>query len=189
MRFIKQSSLFCILLLSVSTIAAAQETYRGTIWHSPSGRSSDIYIRKDKDRNSLEPLREMMDTINAIEKYRNERERLEIERQKLNLLKEQNEIEKKRLEQEQKRAKETESQYDHNKSYGDSYSPPSGIQEHATSNPQTVPTPFKVYFRNGKELLCDYAWRDGGSIFLVIHGKRFALSYPDSEIEMTKSFR
>ncbi len=157
MRFIKQSSLFCILLLSVSAIAAGEETYRGTIWHSPSGRSSDVYIRKDQDRNSLEPLREMMDTINAIEKYRNDRERLEMERQNLNLLKERNEIEKKRLEQEQKRAKETEIQYDHDKSYGNSYSPPSGIQEHGTSYPQTVATPFKVYFKNGKEVLCDYA--------------------------------
>lgn len=190
MRFLK-SALFSILILSAYSLAFGGETYRGTISHSPSGMSSDVYLRKDKDgdRGSLQTVQEMMDTINAIEKFRNERERLEMEREKLQLLKERNEIERKRLEQEQKKTDYSEKQYDQGTSYRNSYSPASEIQKPSATDSQQIAKPFNVYLRNGKVVLCDYAWRDRNSIFLVHHGKKFAVGYADSEIELEKSFR
>lgn len=191
MRFLK-SSLLCVVLLSAASIASGEEIYRGTIWHSPSGMSSDVYIRKDpKDPRPLQHLREMMDTINALEKLRNERERLEMEREKLRLLKERNEIEKKRLEQELQRARDAGIQSDQNKTYRSSYRPsPSDYrQSPSVSDTQPASNPFKVYFKTGKELLCDRTWRDGSNIFLVVHGKKYAIGYAESEIDLEKSFR
>jgi S1-C subfamily serine protease len=48
--------------------------------------------------------------------------------------------------------------------------------------------PGTVYFKNGKKLLCDRAWKEGKTIFLVIHGKRYAVGYDEGEIDMAKSF-
>jgi hypothetical protein len=48
--------------------------------------------------------------------------------------------------------------------------------------------PGTVYFKNGREVLCDTAWKEGGTVFLVIHGKGYAISYQEEEIEMKKSF-
>lgn len=48
--------------------------------------------------------------------------------------------------------------------------------------------PGLVYFRNGKEVLCDAAWKQGGTVFLVIHGKGYAVGYKEEEIDMRKSF-
>jgi hypothetical protein len=48
--------------------------------------------------------------------------------------------------------------------------------------------PAVVYFKSGKTLLCDRAWRQGKTVFLVIHGKDFAVGYPESQIEMNRSF-
>jgi hypothetical protein len=48
--------------------------------------------------------------------------------------------------------------------------------------------PGTVYFKNGREVLCDMAWKEGGTVFLVIHGKGYAISYQEEEIEMKKSF-
>jgi hypothetical protein len=50
------------------------------------------------------------------------------------------------------------------------------------------PKPGVVYFRNGKQLLCDMAWKRGKTVFLVIHGKHFAVGYDESQIEMKRSF-
>ena len=188
MRFLK-TSLFCIFALSAGSIAHGEETYRGTIWHSPSGRSSDVYIRKDPDLGSVRSLRETLDTINAMEKLRNEREKMEMEREKLRLLKERNEIERKKLQQEQKNTDYSEKKSDLYKSYGNYYGQDRVIQSPHATGSQRVEKPFNVYLRNGKAVLCDYAWREGNCIFLVHHGKRFAVSYADSEIEMEKSFR
>lgn len=48
--------------------------------------------------------------------------------------------------------------------------------------------PGTVYFKNGKELLCDKAWKEGVTVFLVIHGKMYAVGYKEEEIDMKKSF-
>lgn len=48
---------------------------------------------------------------------------------------------------------------------------------------------FKVYFKNGRELTCDNAWRDGDTIFLAVHGKKIAIGYSEGEIDMKKSFK
>lgn len=48
--------------------------------------------------------------------------------------------------------------------------------------------PGVVYFKSGKTMLCDWAWKQGKTVFLVIHGKSFAVGYPESQIEMNRSF-
>ena len=48
--------------------------------------------------------------------------------------------------------------------------------------------PGLVYFKNGKTFLCDRAWKRGKTVFLVIHGKHFAVGYDESQIEMKRSF-
>jgi hypothetical protein len=48
--------------------------------------------------------------------------------------------------------------------------------------------PGSVYFRNGREVLCDAAWKEGLTVFLVIHGKGYAVGYKEEEIDMKKSF-
>lgn len=56
------------------------------------------------------------------------------------------------------------------------------LHTHSKSRPGTV------YFKNGKEVLCDAAWKEGMAVFLVIHGKGYAVSYKEEEIDMKKSF-
>jgi hypothetical protein len=48
--------------------------------------------------------------------------------------------------------------------------------------------PGTVYFKNGRELLCDAAWKEGGTVFLVMHGKGYAVGYDENQIDMKKSF-
>ena len=48
--------------------------------------------------------------------------------------------------------------------------------------------PGTVYFRNGRTLLCDRAWKDRNTIFLVVHGKDVAIGYEESGIDMERSF-
>ncbi len=48
--------------------------------------------------------------------------------------------------------------------------------------------PGTVYFKNGREVLCDTAWKEGLTVFLVIHGKAYAVGYKEEEIDMKKSF-
>ncbi len=48
--------------------------------------------------------------------------------------------------------------------------------------------PGTVYFKNGKRLLCDRAWKQGKVIYLLVHGKGFVLGYEQGRIEMKKSF-
>jgi len=45
-----------------------------------------------------------------------------------------------------------------------------------------------VYFKNGKRLVCERAWRYGDNIFLVVHGKKIAISYDENEIDMRETF-
>ena len=48
--------------------------------------------------------------------------------------------------------------------------------------------PGTVYFKNGKTLRCDRAWKQGTTIYLLMQGKRFVLGYEQSSIDMKKSF-
>ena len=45
-----------------------------------------------------------------------------------------------------------------------------------------------VYLKWGQKLVCDYVWRDGDTIFVVVHGKKFAIGYAPNEIDMERSF-
>ncbi len=58
----------------------------------------------------------------------------------------------------------------------------SPLRTRSTSRPGTV------YFKNGREVLCDAAWKEGGTVFLVMHGKGYAVGYNEEEIQMKKSF-
>jgi S1-C subfamily serine protease len=64
-----------------------------------------------------------------------------------------------------------------------------GLEEPKAASPFSDAKPGTVYFKNGKQLLCDRAWKEGKTIFLVIHGKKYAVGYDESEIAMEKSFR
>lgn len=46
----------------------------------------------------------------------------------------------------------------------------------------------KIYFKNGKSLVYDKVWKDGNTVFIVVKGKKIAVGYADSEIDMDKSF-
>jgi hypothetical protein len=48
--------------------------------------------------------------------------------------------------------------------------------------------PGTVYFKNGREVLCDAAWKEAGAVFLVMHGKGYAVGFNEKEIDMKKSF-
>lgn len=48
--------------------------------------------------------------------------------------------------------------------------------------------PLTIYFRNGKKLLCDRVWQEGETLFLVVHGKNFAVGYGLDRIDLKKSF-
>jgi hypothetical protein len=64
-----------------------------------------------------------------------------------------------------------------------------GIEDTARSlRIRSASRPGSVYFKNGKEVLCDAAWKQGDTVFLVIHGKGYAVGYKEEEIDMKKSF-
>ena len=44
-----------------------------------------------------------------------------------------------------------------------------------------------LYFKNGKTVLCDYAWVENDLVYVVLVGKQFAITYNKSEIDMVKS--
>ncbi len=56
------------------------------------------------------------------------------------------------------------------------------------SSIRSVARPFTVYFKTGRKLECDHAWRNENNILLVVHGKEFVLRYDKSEIDLKKSF-
>lgn len=53
---------------------------------------------------------------------------------------------------------------------------------------QPIKKPRVVYLKWGRKLLCDYVWRDGNTIFVVVHGKEFAVGYDPKEIDLERSF-
>jgi hypothetical protein len=156
----------------------------------PSYRSGGFNNKKGK--GNLDTLKNMLETIKQIDDIKNDRERLQIERERNRLLKEILEEEKKRSNQENKNQKtnkndinsnEPEKNKINNKSkstYSNSYS-----KSYTTQPAQ----PFYVFFKNGKKFICDKAWKDGSTIFLVHHNKKFAIGYDEEEIDIEKSFK
>ena len=53
---------------------------------------------------------------------------------------------------------------------------------------QPILKPRVVYLKWGHKLLCDYVWREGDTIFVVVHGKEFAIGYDPKEIDLERSF-
>ena len=47
---------------------------------------------------------------------------------------------------------------------------------------------FKIFFKNGRSLVCEKAWRDGNTVFVIGKGKKYAVGYPETEIDLEKSF-
>ncbi len=53
---------------------------------------------------------------------------------------------------------------------------------------EPIRQPRVVYLKWGQKLVCDYVWRDGDTIFVVVHGKKFAVGYGPGDIDMERSF-
>lgn len=69
------------------------------------------------------------------------------------------------------------------------HSPVYGIGDTLNHLPtEPIKRPRVVYLKWGQKLVCDYVWRDGDTIFVVVHGKRFAIGYAPNEIDMERSF-
>ncbi len=67
--------------------------------------------------------------------------------------------------------------------------PVHGVEEKINTLPtEPIKKPRTVYLKWGQKLLCDYVWRDGDTIFVVVHGKRIAIGYDPKEIDMERSF-
>ncbi len=47
--------------------------------------------------------------------------------------------------------------------------------------------PVTIYFKSGRKLVCDRAWKEGGTLFLVVHGRSFAVGYDEDLIDMGRS--
>lgn len=46
---------------------------------------------------------------------------------------------------------------------------------------------IKIHFKNGRSLVCEKAWRDGDTVYVIVGGKEYAVGYSVSEIDMEKS--
>jgi len=47
---------------------------------------------------------------------------------------------------------------------------------------------IKIFFTNGRTLDCEKVWREGNTVFVIGKGKKYAVGYSESEIDMEKSF-
>jgi hypothetical protein len=54
--------------------------------------------------------------------------------------------------------------------------------------PQKQGGDIKIFFRDGRSLICDKVWRDGNTVFVIGKGKKYAVGYSESEIDIEKSF-
>jgi hypothetical protein len=54
--------------------------------------------------------------------------------------------------------------------------------------PQKQGGHITIFFKNGKSMVCDKVWREGGSVFIIGKGKKYAVSYAEGEIDIEKSF-
>lgn len=54
---------------------------------------------------------------------------------------------------------------------------------------KNVFAPVIVYFKNGKRLICERAWKDGKMVYLLVREKKIAVSYDEAEIDMERSFK
>lgn len=70
------------------------------------------------------------------------------------------------------------------------HSPVYGFEDTISDLPtEPIKQPRVIYLKWGQKLFCDYVWRDGDTIFVVVHGKKFAIGYAPNEIDMKRSFR
>lgn len=72
--------------------------------------------------------------------------------------------------------------------YQNSNQSPYSVGYGNNSDEQSVNRSGHVYFKNGKRLFCERAWRYGDKILVVVQGKKIAISYNENEIDMKKSF-
>jgi hypothetical protein len=180
----------------MTTNSFCAERYRGRIEPDIIGNGADIYLEKDKEPlDFLKRLLEMDDLINKkeneAEKLRIEREKLKIEREKLRILQQQIEIQNRRPSGEenkiQSNKKELNNQSDDYRYFKGNYIT---TMDHYNTSPTIESSgPMQVYFNNGKTVTCDKVWQDGDTIYIVHHGKKFAVGYDKSEIDMSKSFK
>jgi Trypsin-like peptidase domain len=65
---------------------------------------------------------------------------------------------------------------------------PGGERGGSPLRTRSASLPGTVYFKNGREVLCDAAWKEGQTVFLVMHEKKYAIGYQEEEIDMKRSF-
>ena len=63
-----------------------------------------------------------------------------------------------------------------------------GLDRESSPVEKTVFMAGTVYFKNGKQLVCERAWKQGKNIYLQINDKEIVVSYDESEIDMERSF-
>ena len=189
-------SSFIVFFTATNTFCS--ERYRGRIEPDIIGNGADIYLKKDNDVfDNFQKWMGILDAIenkkNEQEKLRIEREKLEIEREKLRILQQQTAIQNRRQSEEGNRIQtnkeelnNTSSNYTHFKS---NYITTMDHYDNDASPIIESSEPFEVYFNNGKTFICDKAWQDGDTIYIVHHGKKFAIGYDKSEINMSKTFK
>lgn len=67
------------------------------------------------------------------------------------------------------------------------------IPKKTTKSYKTDPSPKQagdvtLYFKNGRSLVCEKVWREGNQVFVIGKGKKYAVSYSESEIDLKKTF-
>lgn len=62
--------------------------------------------------------------------------------------------------------------------------PPEKPKASATAGPHA---PLTVHFKDGRKLLCDWVWKEGSTLFLVVQGRSFAVGYDLDLIDVTRS--
>ena len=63
-----------------------------------------------------------------------------------------------------------------------------GIDRSEGHDVRNTSAPGTVYFKNGKRLVCERAWKDGNKVYLLVHKKKIAVGYDETEIDMERSF-
>jgi len=61
------------------------------------------------------------------------------------------------------------------------------VSKSTSASPADGRRPLTVYFKSGKKVLCDWVWKEGETVFLVVHGKDFAVGYDLNLIDAKRS--
>lgn len=172
MKYFMAAFVTGLLILFTSIQGFSEDAYTGYV-----DRYGNITLNRQYQQQN--ELNSYLDALRKWEEIRDMRQRREI-RSSREHERQEKEMRKRRQES-MKEAEKTKLLYaiDHELTESHSYYAPAV---------QTANDNFIVYFKGGKQLVCDRAWKDGDTIFLVVQGKNLAIGYSQSEIDMGKSF-